>query len=423
MTMQDNRQLALLGGIPVRREPFPPYNTIGKAEKGNALKVLDSGLLSGFVATPGADFLGGKEVQGLESDFCNFFGTDYAISFNSASSALHACLAAARVGKGDEVIVSPYTMSASATAAIICGAIPVFVDIEPDTFCMDVDQVVKALTARTKAIMVVNIFGQPADLYPLRKLADQNDLILIEDNAQAPGSRYNGRYAGTVGHMGVFSLNRHKTIQCGEGGVAVTDNSELTYRLRLIRNHGEVVQAQLSHEEQNPAHFDIIGYNYRLTDLQAAVARPQLARLEQLNKHRVELADYLSLGLKDYTFLIPPKIREGCSHVYYLYPMIYRQEVLGISRDLFIKALIAEGMPVANYVEPLYRLPIYNNLLSGMADYSPERFPVVEDLWQSTMITTSLCRQPLTKDHTKEFLVAVDKVAHGAKKMIEHDKR
>ncbi|MFC1828413.1 DegT/DnrJ/EryC1/StrS family aminotransferase [Thermodesulfobacteriota bacterium] len=416
------KKLALYGGPPVRPEPYPPYNTVTQKAREAAIRVLNSGVLSGFVATPGREFLGGEDILALEEDFCKMFGVGHSVSFNSASSALHASLAAGRVGAGDEVIVSPYTMSASATAAIICGAVPVFADLEPDYFCLEVEQVKASITDRTKAIMAVNIFGLPADLGPLRRIADEHNLLLVEDNAQAPAALYNGCFAGTIGHVGVFSLNRHKTIQCGEGGVAITNDPELAYRLQLIRNHGEVVQSLLPKGEQDPRHFDIIGYNYRLTELQAAIVRPQLAQLSDLNDHRIRLADYLTDRLRDYLFLTPPKIRPGCTHVYYLYPMLYRSDDLGVSRDLFVKALTAEGIPVSNYVEPLYRLPIYQNTsLAGQAEYNPEHFPVVEKLWQEKMIVTPICRPPLTEKDIDQFVAAVDKVANCAVELQQHE--
>ena len=153
----------------------------------------------------------------MESKFCEKFGTKFAISVNSATSGLHAAVAAAGVEEGDEVIVSPYSMSASATSIVMTGAKPIFVDVESDCFCLNADQVEQAITPNTKAIMAVNIFGQAAELHELRRIADQNNIVLIEDNAQAPAALYKGSFTGTIGHMGVFSLNRHKTMQTGEG--------------------------------------------------------------------------------------------------------------------------------------------------------------------------------------------------------------
>lgn len=380
---------------PVFEKPLPDYNTIGDAEINAALKVLKSGVLSGFVANPGVDFLGGDQVLALEEAFCQRFGQAHAVSFNSATSALHAALVAAGVDSGDEVIVPPYTMSATATAALMCGATPVFVDIEPDTFCIDPALVEAKIGPRTKAIMAVNLFGLPADLVPLRDIADHHGLILIEDNAQAPAALYHDQYTGTVGHMGIFSLNRHKTMQCGEGGMVICNQERFSHKLQMVRNHGEVVMAEWPESECQPGDERVIGYNYRLTALQAAIALPQFKRLDELNACRIELADYLTQKLAQFDFLSPVAVRESSTHVYYLYPLMFNPELAGMSRDQFAKAMQREGAPIANYIRPLYRLPVYKTRSDKPADcYSPEHFPVVERLWQEAMLVTSICRPP-----------------------------
>lgn len=416
--MTGNNDLAILGGSPVRDVDFPPYNTITQSEINVAVEVLQTGILSGFVANPGREFMGAQWVLELEDAFCEKFGCKYAVSVNSATSGLHAALAAAGVSDGDEVIVSPYTMSASATAAVMCGAKPVFVDIEAETFCLDPEKVFEAITLKTKAIMAVNIFGQPAELSELRRLADEHGLILVEDNAQAPAAKYHGHWTGTIGDMGVFSLNRHKTMQCGEGGVVVTNNEKLAHRLRMVRNHGEAVLPEWDDRALVDGNDDIVGYNYRLTELQAAIAKPQLMRLDKLNHDRVELADYLSEQLQGCEFLKTPKTRTKSTHVYYLYPMIYKPDVLGVTRDKFLLAMQAEGMPVANYVRPLYRIPLYRRKFGDVDCYNPDHFPVVEECWKTSMIVTPVCRPPLSINHIDEFVSAISKIEKNANKLI-----
>jgi len=412
--MMSVTKLSLLGGAPVRNNNFPPYNTIGQEEVDAAIKVMNTGVLSGFVANPGPEFLGGQPTLDLESEFCRKFGVKYAVSVNSATSGLHAALVAAGVGPGDEVIVSPYTMSASATAATMCGGIPIFVDIEPFTFCLDPEQVLKAITDRTKAIMAVNIFGQAADLTKLRNIADEYELILVEDNAQAPGAYYGNKWTGTIGDMGVFSFNRHKTMQCGEGGVILCNEERLATRLRMVRNHGEAVFPEWSDALQELGSEDIIGYNYRLTDLQSAIALPQLLKLEKLNKIRIDLAAYLTEKLQQFDFIKPPLVRDGSTHVYYLYPMIYDPDVLRVSRDQFLQAMQAEGMPLTNYVRPLYRLPLYRKRCGNRGCYRFENFPITEELWKRSMVVTSICRPPLSEEHINEFILSIKKIADSA---------
>lgn len=418
--------LALFGGEPVRRKLYPPHQTIGDEERRAVLSVLDSGLLSGFVAGDTEEFLGGPQVRTLEERFCERFGVRYAVAFNSGTSALHASLAAAGVGPGDEVITSPYTMSASATTVIMQNAVPVFVDVEPRTFCLNADLTEQAVSSRTKAIIAVNLFGQPAALAPLRDLATRRGLILIEDNAQSPGALYHGREAGTVGHMGVFSLNRHKTIQCGEGGVVTTNDVRFADRLQLIRNHGETVVETRG----RPEFFSIIGWNYRMTELQAAVAVAQLDKLDRLNDRRVRLATHLTGRLKGCRFIEPPAVRDGCSHVYYTYAMTFRSEAWGIPREVVAQALAAEGIPVGNgYAKPLYLLPLYRSgpgtaasgcamncpRYDGRAEYREGLCPVAERLFRSDVLTTNICRFPATTADIDDCVQALEKVfAHRA---------
>lgn len=401
------KELALFGGQAIRNEPYEPYNTIGSDEINSAIEVLNSGVLSGYIAAPGEFFLGGDWTKNLEKGFCDKFSKNFAISVNSATSGLHAAVSAAGVGEGDEVIVSPYSMSASATSIVMAGGKPIFVDIESDYFCLDPNQVEAAITPKTKAIMAVNIFGQAAELSSLRRIADKFNLVLIEDNAQAPAALYGKEYTGTIGHMGVFSLNRHKTMQTGEGGVVITDSNCLADRLRLVRNHGESV---LSETNEFNGHEDIVGYNYRLTELQASIAIPQLKRLDELNSHRIGLANYLNHCLEEFDFLSSPAVREGSSHVYYLYPIKYDQNKISISRDQFVEALNAEGMPAANYVRPLCSLPLYSKKFGKDPSYNLSNLPVVQDLWKSSMIVTPICRPPLEERHIDEFISAIKKI-------------
>ena len=234
-------KLALNGGEPVRRTPFPQYSSIGSEEKHAVMEVLDSTVLSKYLGSWSPDFYGGAKVQQLEQEWSRYFQVAHAVSMNSATSGLYAAVGAADVGQGDEVIVSPYTMSASATAALVYGAIPVFTEIDPEIFCLSPESVEKCITPSTRAIIIVDIFGHPADMKEIIEIARDHDLVIIEDAAQAPCAKYNGKYAGTLADMGVFSLNYHKTIHCGEGGIVVTDDDNFAERLQLIRNYAEAV--------------------------------------------------------------------------------------------------------------------------------------------------------------------------------------
>ncbi len=287
-------ELAIKGGKPVRTKFFPPYNTIGKEEKEAVLKVLDSGNLSQFLGAWGSDFLGGPTVRRFEEAWCKAIGISHSVSVNSNTSGLFAAMGACNIQPGDEVIVSPYTMSASAIAPMVYGGIPVFADIDSDSFCLDPKSIESKITPYTKAILVVHIFGHPADMDTIMEIAKKYQLKVVEDCAQAPMGKYKGKYVGTIGDIGVFSLNYHKHIHTGEGGVIVTNNKELAEKLQLIRNHGEnVVEAKGETDLTN-----MVGYNYRMTEVEAAIGIEQLKKLPSLLERRLENAEFLhhSLG-------------------------------------------------------------------------------------------------------------------------------
>ncbi len=234
-------QLACLGGEPVIAVPLSKYVPIGSEEVDAVQKVVASGVLSKFVGGWNDDFFGGPQVRELERAWEGYFGVEHAVTVNSATSGLIAAVGALGIEPGDEVIVSTWTMCATATAVIIWNAIPVFADVEADTFNLDPKSVERCITPRTKAIIVTDIFGHAADLDGILAVARKYGLKVIEDAAQAPGAMYRGKYVGTVADIGVFSLNYHKHIHTGEGGVVVTRDPALCERVQLIRNHAEAV--------------------------------------------------------------------------------------------------------------------------------------------------------------------------------------
>jgi dTDP-4-amino-4,6-dideoxygalactose transaminase len=415
---------AILGGEPIRRQPYPTPNFITDAERQLVNEVLDTGVLSNYVAHHGPFFNGGKMVKALEQEFTARFGVRYAVSVNSATSGLHAAVAATLAGLGDEVIVPPYTMSATATAVTMTNATPIFADIRPDTFCLDPDDVRRKISPRTKAIIAVNLFGGPSDLPALRAIADEHKLLLIEDNAQAPGGTCGGRLTGTFGDMAVFSLNCHKTIQCGEGGIVVTNSDQLVDRLRLVRNHGEVVQSM--RDSTPPELAGLIGYNYRLTELQSAVALAQARRLEELTVNRIEMANTLTKGLRAIPGITPPYVAPENRHVYYLYAIKADSAQLGLSRHQLKTALDAEGVSIAEgYVRPIYLYPMYeervrqqtHGLGAGIwhpregARYGRGLCPVTEKMHFEELLTTNICRADLTQEDALELVHAVEKIA------------
>ena len=414
-------RLAINGGEPVRNIPFPEYVTIGDEEKRAVMEVLDSSVLSKYLGTWSTDFYGGAKVRQLEQNWAHFFGIKHAVSVNSATSGLYAAVGAAGVGPGDEVIVSPYTMTASATAALVYGGIPVFADIDPKIFCLSPESIERCITSYTKAIIVVDIFGHPADMDEIMDIAQDHDLVVIEDAAQAPGAKYKGRYAGTLADIGVYSLNYHKTIHCGEGGVVVTDNDDLAERLQLIRNHAEVVVKDKGVKNL----VNMIGFNYRMTEIEATIAIEQLKKLEKLLQPRIKAAEYLTKNLSDFSGIVPPHVNSGILHGSYVYPIIYNSEEVSIPRAKFVAALNAEGIPMVNgYQEPLYLEPCYQQQIAfgkdgfpftypgykGKVNYQLGICPVTERMYNKELMYTNICHSNITNRDLDDVLQAFEKI-------------
>lgn len=421
-------ELAIAGGVATRTQAFPVRRTMGDAEKQAVIEVMDSGVLSGFFGSPGPHWLGGSKVQAFERKWAEQYGFAHAISVNSWTTGLMTAVGAIGISPGDEVIVSPYTMSASATAILFYGGIPVFADIDPDTFNISAATIELCITPRTKAVMVVHIFGQSADMDPIMKLARRHRLKVIEDAAQAPGVHYKGKPVGAIGDIGGFSLNYHKHIHTGEGGMLVTNDDQLALRCQLIRNHGEnLIEAQQVEDLTN-----MMGSNYRLTELQAAIGCAQLDRLEDCLAHRRRLAAYFGRRLAGIDGLTAAKIADGAEHAYYLYPVKYDAKATGIPRQMFVKAVNAE-LPtpeiweqtgwVEAYVRPLYLAPMYQKKIAFGAkgfpwsvnpdvDYNYQKgiCPVVERMFDEELIFTPLMREPLLESDIDDFVAAIEKV-------------
>jgi perosamine synthetase len=430
--------LAVNGGTPVRTRAWLDNFTTGPEEQRAALETIAGGYLSLFEGShtpdPPFSFWGGPRVQALEAEWARYYGAEYAVSMNSATSGLYAAIGALGIGFGDEVIVSPYTMSACAVCALVYGAIPIFADVDPRTGCLDPRSVAGHVTPRTRAIVVVHQFGIPADMDPILEIAARYKLRIIEDCAQAHAAKYRGRPVGTLGDVGVFSLNVNKTIQTGEGGVCLTNDADLRYRLALIRNHGEAVVGPAGYQNVT----NLLGFNYRLTELSAAIASEQLRKLDELTRSRLELVEALSAALAPHAFLEPPPRCPhagfgedagcGCRSTYYVYPMRYLPESLGASRADFGQALAAEGLVLGlGYMRPLYLQPIYQTKTAfkhgypwsapenraSVTNYERGSCPAAERLHSDEMLISEHVRPPHRLDDVLDIARAIEKVAAG----------
>jgi len=414
-------KLALFGGPKAITQPFQRYNSIGKEEVEAARLVIEGGNLSQFLGCWDPDFYGGPKVRAFEEQCAEYFRVKHAITVNSWTSGLIAAVGAIGIEPGDEVIVPPWTMCASATAILHWNAIPVFADIDPETYCLDPVSVEANITPYTKAIMAVDIFGQSADMDALMAIAEKHGLRVISDTAQAPGALYKGKFAGTLAHIGGYSLNYHKHIHTGEGGVLVTNDDVLAEKLQLIRNHAEAVVGGKGVTDLT----NMLGYNFRLGEIECAIGIEQLKKLKGFVASRQRAAERLTQGLAGLNGLKTPLTRAGSTHVYYMFPMQLDLGELGVSRAGIIEALEAEGVSglAAGYANihllPLYQqkqaygsggFPWSSDICRREVSYAKGICPVAETLHESTYLGYEMCQHQLSDLEVDVMIGAFRKV-------------
>lgn len=393
--------LAILGGRPIREKPFPPHPILGDRERRAVLEVLDQGMLSGFPY----HFLGGPKIQAFEQEFADRFGTRFGIAVNSGTAALHVALAAAGIGPEDEVIVPCYTFTSTSTAVLHHNATPIFVDVDPRTFCVTAELIEAAITTRTRAVIVVHLLGNVCRMDEILELAHARRLTVIEDNAQSIGATFKGRLAGTLADAGTFSFVETKNMVTGEGGMVLTNREDLAERCRLLRNHGEC------HVAGRPRSYvaNLLGWNYRMTEIEAAIGLAQLSQLPEWTEQRIANGEFLNGRLKLPGLTIPysdPEVR----HVYHLYGLLYEEAKVGVPRALFQKALAAEGIPCTlGYPHPLYRNPIFQ---VRSPDYQNLFLPVAEKLCRRSL-WTNVVRPTAIREDMEDVVRAFEKVYEG----------
>ena len=306
---------------------------------------------------------GGPATEGFEEAFAATMDTEYAIATNGGGAALHIAVMAAGVQAGDEVIVSGYTWGQTASCILQQNAVPVYADIDPETYTLDPTSIEERITSRTEAIVVVHLYGHPADMDPIVEIADEHDLTVIEDCAQATGATYQGRRVGSIGDIGCFSIGDGKQIVGGEGGVLLTDDAELYERACFFGLH-PARSGDLVEDEDLTRYIDSLIYTYRIHPLAAVIAGVQLDSLDEWNAERRSNCEYLSAGLEAIPGIDPPTVRDDCEHGYHGYSPTFRpEEVPGVPRHTFVEALAAEGVPIsAGYVgTPIYLRPVHQD--------------------------------------------------------------
>lgn len=332
--MIKNKQIlrgTLLDSIPIARP------VIGRDEITAVTAVLESGMLAA-----------GEQVAHFEQEFARYCDVPHAVAVNNGTAALHAALLAAGVGPGDEVIVPDFTFFATASSVLMCGATPVFVDVDEKTFNIDPRKISSCITPKTRAIIGVHLFGQPFDIPAVQEICKRHNLTLIEDAAQAHGALFNGKKVGNFGDLACFSFYATKNMITGEGGMVTSGSRALDDQLRLIVNHGQ--SEKYLHTR--------LGYNYRMTDMAAAIGLVQLKRLEGFNERRRKNAAYYNthLAVKG---LVTPVTPAGMQPVFHQY-VVRLTEEFPMSREEFMDYLKGHGIGSAiHYPIPLHRQPVF----------------------------------------------------------------
>ncbi|MFO8101146.1 MAG: DegT/DnrJ/EryC1/StrS family aminotransferase [Dehalococcoidia bacterium] len=321
--------------------------SVGDIEMRAVKDILESGMLAQ-----------GPKVAEFEEAFASVAGTKYAVAVNSGTAALHTALLAAGVGEGDEVITTPFSFIATANSILFCGARPVFVDIDESTFNIGPALIEKKITPKTKALMIVHLYGQPCDMDEVLAICRNHELTLIEDACQAHGARYQGKEAGSFG-IGCFSFYPTKNMTTGEGGIITTSDPQIAEKARVIRNHGQ--SERYLHES--------LGYNYRMTDIAAAIGICQIEKLAEFNRKRVSNASFLTEEIQQINGLIPPLVAPGRNHVFHQYTIRVTDD-FGMSRDTLKEKLYQKGIMTGIYYPiPIHKQPLYREM--GYDEYLP----------------------------------------------------
>ncbi|MEM3550138.1 MAG: DegT/DnrJ/EryC1/StrS family aminotransferase [Candidatus Bathyarchaeia archaeon] len=315
---------------------------LGEEEIEAVVQVLRSGVLTHALGQ-------GPTVKKFEEEFAEFVGAKHAIAVNSGTAALHIAIESMGIKSGDEVILPSFTFVATAEAVVWAGAKPVFVDIDPETYNISPLNVEKSLTEKTKAIIAVDLYGAPADIKPIKEVAEKHGIGIIEDAAQAHGATYMGKHVGAYADVACFSFYASKNMTTGEGGMITTNDNEIAEKCKGIRSHGE--------KEKYKSIW--LGHNYRMPEMEAAIGRVQLKKLPGFLEKRRKNADELSAKLKSASSLLLPKEREGCSNSWYLYT-VRAEGTSREKRDMIIEQLRKKGVGAEVYYPiPIHLMPYY----------------------------------------------------------------
>lgn len=320
----------------------------------------------------------GKTVAEFESRFAALLGARHAIGTTSCTGALHMSLLALGIGSGDEVITTPMTFMGTATAIMSAGARPVFVDVEPDTGNLDVSQIEKALTLKTKAILPVHLYGQMCDMRSLRDIANQHGLRVVEDAAHCIEGARDGIRPGQLGDTACFSFYATKNLTCGEGGAVITNDPDINKALRLLRLHGRTqIDSNQNHESYHQSDMVILGWKYNMDNIHAAMLLPQLDGIELRWNTRLNISNRYTEALAALSDLRLPAVVPNSKHALHLYPI----RIARGQRDTVISKLMKQGISTTVNFRPVHLLSFFSRTLK----HSPGDFPIAEEIGNSTI--------------------------------------
>jgi len=323
---------------------------------GNELKYLEDCINSGWLSSSG------KYVKEFERAFAQYIGCKAAIACNSGTSALYTSLNVLGIGPGDEVIIPNFTIIVSANTVILNGATPILVDVEQDTFCINPKKIELAITEATKAIMVVHMYGHPCNMTEIQRIAQEHGLYIIEDCCHAIGAEYNGKLAGTMSDLAIFSFYANKTITCGEGGLIVSNSEELSEKARLFINNGFTIP-RFKH--------DIVALNFSMSNLHAAVALAQLENVNSAVERKREIASQYLMGLKDCKGIVLPKERKNVKSAYWMFTILL-DEAVNLSREEFMLSLKKYGVETRTFYHCMSRQPVF------LKNNRPPNYPITQ---------------------------------------------
>jgi dTDP-4-amino-4,6-dideoxygalactose transaminase len=406
-------ELAVNGGAPVRGRPFPARKPYGLRDAQQVLEALNNQELF---------FPSATKVYEFERRFAELYGVRYAVTSTSGTSAIHVALGAINADPGDEVITTPISDMGTVAPIILNNLIPVFADVELGTFNLDPDDVERKVTPRTRALIVVHCWGQPANMDRLLAIARRHNLMVVEDCAQAHLTHYRGRLAGTIGDLGSFSLQSSKHLQCGDGGVTITDDESLGERATLYVDKG----CDWTKDRRTRLRYAFIAPCYRMTELQGAVLLSQLERLPWIVQSRQQLGDMLTGLLQGTPGVYPPQRAEGVEHSYWAFPIRVDEQALGISPEEFGRAVAAEGVPVGGawIGKPLYMFEALAEQITYGSSHCPFDCPRASGqvrYYEGMCPTAELALKQLrtlplnenySEDDVRDIAEAVRRVAH-----------